>query len=175
MMQTRMTYVGLVLLGAALSACHGEQAAPPAALPSSASAPSAVSASAPSPTAPARADDDDDDHPAAKPAGMATSSAAPGPAAAPKGAPQVWSFETDKAGGAPAGFSFGRTGSGAPGRWIVQAEPGAPSGANVLAQLSADGTDSRFPVAVADTPLLRDARVSVRCKPISGVVERAPR
>jgi hypothetical protein len=173
MMRMNIDILGVVALGLALSACHGEQATPPAALPSSASSPSAVSASGPSPTVSARADDDDDDHPAAKPGGMATSSAAPGPAAAPKGAPQVWSFETDKAGGAPAGFSFGRTGSGASGRWIVQADPGAPSGANVLAQLSADGTDSRFPVAVADTPVLRDARVSVRCKPISGVVDQA--
>jgi hypothetical protein len=73
----------------------------------------------------------------------------------------------------PAGFSFGRTGSGAPGRWVVRAEAGAASGTNVLAQLDADDTDMRFPSAVMDTPVLRDVRVSVRCKMVSGRVDQA--
>jgi hypothetical protein len=59
------------------------------------------------------------------------------------------------------------------GRWVVQAEGGAPSGANVLAQLDDDDTDYRFPVAVLDQPVLRDVRVGVRCKMVSGRVDQA--
>jgi hypothetical protein len=82
-------------------------------------------------------------------------------------------FDDDAVNAAPAGFSFGRTGSGALGRWVVRAEAGAPSGANVLAQLDADDTDMRFPIAVLDAPVLRDVRVSARCKMISGSVDQA--
>jgi hypothetical protein len=84
-----------------------------------------------------------------------------------------WGFDSTTAGLPPAGFSFGRTGSGAPGRWVVRAASDAPSSPNVLAQTDTDRTDNRFPVAVADTPLLRDLTLSVRCKPVSGRVDRA--
>jgi hypothetical protein len=55
----------------------------------------------------------------------------------------------------------------------VHAEAGAPSGGHVLAQLDADDTNHRFPVAVANGPSLRDVRVSVRCKVVSGRVDQA--
>jgi hypothetical protein len=74
---------------------------------------------------------------------------------------------------APQGFSFGRTGDGRPGQWVVRSEAGAPSGGNVLAQLDTDRTGFRFPLAVADAPSLRDVRVSVRCKAVSGQVDQA--
>lgn len=98
--------------------------------------------------------------------------------AAVAGAPSAsathsWKFDSDQAGRPPAGFSFGRTGGGAPGRWVVRAEPAAPSGPNVLVQIDADGTDYRFPVAVADGVFLRDLRLSVLCKPVSGEVDQA--
>ena len=86
---------------------------------------------------------------------------------------KTWTFDADRAGEAPAGFSFGRTGSGAPSRWIVQAAKDAPSGPNVLAQVDADKTDYRFPVAVANEPILRDLRLAVKCKPVTGEVDRA--
>jgi hypothetical protein len=98
---------------------------------------------------------------------------APGPAPEAKGAAQAMAFDGDPAGGPPAGFTFGRTGSGAQGKWVVKAEPGAPSGANVLAQVDADATDYRFPVAIASAPSLADVRLSVRCKPVSGKVDQA--
>ena len=85
----------------------------------------------------------------------------------------TWSFDTDKADHAPSGFSFGRTGNGAKGKWTVIAEAGAPSGKQVLAQRDADDTDYRFPVALADAPALADVRVSVKCKPVSGKVDQA--
>lgn len=73
----------------------------------------------------------------------------------------------------PAGFFFARTGKGAAGKWVVKTEPGAPSGTNVLAQVDADDTNFRFPLAVLNEPILKDVRVSVRCKLISGRVDQA--
>jgi hypothetical protein len=85
----------------------------------------------------------------------------------------VWNFDKEVAGKAPPGFTFSRTGNGKLGRWVVQPENGAPSGAHVLAQLDPDNTDYRFPIAVANEVLLRDLRLSVRCKPVSGRVDQA--
>jgi len=75
-------------------------------------------------------------------------------------------------GSPPAGFSFGRTGRGAPGRWVIKAEKDAPSGPNVLAQLDTDNTDYRFPVAVADGPTFKDLSLSVKCKQVAGKVDQ---
>src|SRR6266568_718683 len=85
----------------------------------------------------------------------------------------TWDFETDALGAPPAGFAFGRTGEGRLGRWVVRADTGAPAGDHVLAQLDEDGTDFRFPVAVAQAPVLKDARVEVQCKQVSGKVDQA--
>src|SRR5437867_2827477 len=68
------------------------------------------------------------------------------------GAMTKWTFESDEADKPPKGFSFGRTGKGAQGKWIVRAEKDAPSGKMVLAQADTDDTDYRFPVAAADKP-----------------------
>jgi hypothetical protein len=151
-----MAEKSIVLIGLSalwLGACHGDQASAPNAPRSSDLSPSAA--------------------PAATAAGSVAAPSGSPAAPAEKGAPRVWTFDSGKAGEPPAGFSFGRTGGGKPGSWLVKAEPGAPSGANVLAQLDADGTDHRFPVAVANEPPLRDVRLSVRCKPISGSVDQA--
>src|SRR6266481_5653085 len=83
-----------------------------------------------------------------------------------------WSFDADKPDKPPAGFSFGRTGDGKEGKWVVLAAKDAPSGGNVLAQVDADKTDYRFPVAVADAPSLVDLALSVKCKPVSGEVDQ---
>ena len=85
----------------------------------------------------------------------------------------MWSFDGDEVDGAPAGFSFGRTGNGKQGRWVVRAAAGAPSKPNVLVQLDADATDARFLVAVVDGSSFRDVKLSVSCKPISGTVDQA--
>jgi len=84
-----------------------------------------------------------------------------------------WDFETDSVGQAPSSFGFARTGSGRMGRWIVQAEKGAPSGARVLGQLDADPTNYRFPIAILNETSARNFRLAVRCKPISGKVDQA--
>jgi hypothetical protein len=88
-------------------------------------------------------------------------------------APSSWTFDQAAVGAPPAGFTFGRTGSGRSGHWVVRAVSDAPSGSNVLAQEDTDPTDDRFPVAVADSPSFGDVSVSVRCKPIGGRVDRA--
>src|SRR6266851_1394160 len=80
---------------------------------------------------------------------------------------KTWNFDSDAVGKPPAGFSFGRTGKGAEGQWVVRAENDAPSKPNVLAQVSTDTTDYRFPVAFTG-PDMKDLRLSVKCKPISG-------
>jgi hypothetical protein len=92
--------------------------------------------------------------------------------AAPAAMPGSWTFDADKADGPPAGFSFGRTGSGKEGRWVVVAAGDAPSKPNVLAQLDADATDYRFPVAVVSASSFKDVKLSVSCKPISGKVDQ---
>ncbi len=84
-----------------------------------------------------------------------------------------WGFDSARVGEPPAAFSFGRTGSGRLGRWVVRAAPDAPSGPNVLGQEDSDRTDYRFPVAVAALPTFRDLSLSVRCKPVSGHVDQA--
>jgi hypothetical protein len=98
---------------------------------------------------------------------------APAARAAPSasGAPQSWkwTFETEAVDKPPPGFLFARTGGGSVGRWVVRAE----GGSNVVAQLDADATSFRFPLAIAEQPALRDVRVAVRCKAISGKVDQA--
>jgi hypothetical protein len=42
-----------------------------------------------------------------------------------------------------------------------------------MAQLDADSTNYRFPVAVSERISVRDFRLSVRCKPVSGKVDQA--
>jgi len=79
-------------------------------------------------------------------------------------------FEQDATGQPPRDFLFGHTAKvGAPGKWVVRAD-----GTNkCLAQLDADRTGSRFPVAVLDTLAPADVDLSVRFKPISGRVDQA--
>jgi hypothetical protein len=102
-----------------------------------------------------------------------TASGAPVAAPASGGGAHAWSFDSDADGSAPAGFSFGRTGRGREGKWLVRREGDAPSLPNVLAQVDADATDYRFPVAWANDPVLADLELSVRCKPVSGEIDRA--
>ena len=94
-----------------------------------------------------------------------------GAALAQEHAPMVHNFDADAAGQTPPGFEFGRTGGGAQGKWIVKEEKDAPSAPNVLAQVDADATDYRFPVAFIG-PEMKDLRLSVKCKPVSGKVDQ---
>ena len=79
-------------------------------------------------------------------------------------------FSGDAVGQPPKGFEFGYTAkAGAPGKWVVEAE-----GANkYLAQVDADNTRARFPVAVLSDISAADIDLSVRFRPISGRVDQA--
>ena len=79
-------------------------------------------------------------------------------------------FSDDVVGQAPKGFEFGHTAkTGAPGKWVVQAE-----GSNkCLAQVDPDSTRSRFPVAVLSDVTAADVDLSTRFKPVSGRVDQA--
>lgn len=79
-------------------------------------------------------------------------------------------FTQDAVGQAPKGFEFGHTAKvGTPGKWVVQAE-----GTNkYLAQLDADRTGSRFPVAVLADVKAANVDLSVRFRPVSGQVDQA--
>jgi len=125
--------------------------------------------------------DQDDDEDAGR-APQTAAAPAPAPSSASSAVPSAtavapaattWTFDSATVGQSPAGFSFARTGSGRPGRWVVRAAPDAPSAPNVLAQEDSDRTDYRFPVAVADGPTFGDVSLSVRCKPVGGRVDRA--
>jgi len=86
------------------------------------------------------------------------------------GATRKVDFSDDAVGQAPKGFEFGHTAKvGTPGKWVVQSE-----GSNkYLAQLDADNTRSRFPVAVIADVKAADVDLSVRFKPVSGRVDQA--
>ncbi len=115
------------------------------------------------------ADDDDEDAPA-------VSSAAVQERAAPvaqTGKAITFNFDAETSGSVPKGFHVGLTGGGAPPQWLVRADDSAPSKPNVVVQTSADPTDYRFPLLVADDVSFRDLELSVRFKAISGTVDQA--
>jgi hypothetical protein len=87
-----------------------------------------------------------------------------------QGASRKVDFSDDAVGQPPKGFEFGYTAkAGAPGKWIVEAE-----GANkYLAQVDADNTRARFPVAVVSDISAADLDLSVRFRPVSGRVDQA--
>lgn len=85
----------------------------------------------------------------------------------------VYDFDSDAAGQMPAKFHGALTGQGEKGKWVVKADSSAPSQPNVLAQLSNDKTDYRFPLAIADEGSFKDLAVSVKFKALAGDVDRA--
>src|SRR5438477_2621514 len=89
------------------------------------------------------------------------------------GASFTYSFDSDPVGAMPAKFHSARTGKGAESKWVVTADSAAPSKPNVVAQTSADTTDYRFPLLIADESSFKDLELSVRFKAVSGEVDRA--
>jgi hypothetical protein len=89
-------------------------------------------------------------------------------------AEEVMSIEFGKfsLGALPSGFSVGLTGKGKPVSWTVLADPSAPGG-HALAEVSADTTDYRFPLAIYDGERATDVAVTVHFKPVAGKVDRA--
>jgi hypothetical protein len=92
----------------------------------------------------------------------------------PSQAADVMSIEFGKfaVGGLPPGFSTGLTGKGRAVAWTVLEDPSTPSG-HALAEVSADTTDYRFPIAIYDDQSVTNVAVTVRFKPVAGKVDRA--
>jgi len=86
------------------------------------------------------------------------------------GQTRTMDFEQDVVSQPPKGFVFGLTRKiGTPGRWLVQQD----GGNKYLAQLDADRTNARFPVAVLSDVMASDIDLSVRFRPVSGRVDQA--
>jgi hypothetical protein len=104
----------------------------------------------------------------------------PAAVAAEKPAPQqtsgkqsVYTFDSDTPGQLPAKFHGAKTGGGMQEKWVVTADPTAPSKPNVVAQTSTDQTDYRFPLLVADEGTFQDLDLSAKFKAVSGSIDQA--
>ena len=73
---------------------------------------------------------------------------------------------------APDDFTFWRTGDGDVGDWRVLEDPSA-SDRLVIAQMSTDPTDYRFPLAVYRPISAKNVDVVLRLKPVGGTVDQA--
>ena len=114
--------------------------------------------------------DDDDEQAASRAMAAVPESAAPTQKA---GTTFVYNFDSDATGQLPAKFHQALTGGGGPVSWVIQQDGSAPSNPNVLTQTSADKTDYRFPLAVADEGSFQNLELSVKFKAISGEIDRA--
>jgi len=85
----------------------------------------------------------------------------------------IYNFDNDVVDKQPAKFHSALTGGGGKVDWVVKADASAPSQPNVLAQISADKTDYRFPLAIGDEGSFKDLDLSVKFKAVSGKVDRA--
>lgn len=83
----------------------------------------------------------------------------------------VFDFEGDATDEVPGGFTAALNGGGGPIDWRVLQREDSPSGSKVVAQLSVDKTDGRYPHLVLDNSEARDVDLSVSFKTISGVVD----
>ena len=81
---------------------------------------------------------------------------------------KTWSFDKEKVAEFPSGWLSEHTGQGSKGNWKVVRDPTAPSRPNVLAQLSDDATNYRFPLAIVEKANYKNVVLSVRFKAISG-------
>jgi len=115
-------------------------------------------------------DADEDDENPAEVSDAAAENAAPLQAA---GRQLGYNFDSDSAGQLPQKFHSALTGSGSEPKWTVMADPSAPSKPNIVAQMSTDKTDYRFPLLIADEGSFRDLELSVRFKAVSGNIDRA--
>ena len=84
-----------------------------------------------------------------------------------------YNFDNDKADQIPARFHGALTGQGAKAEWVVKEDASAPSSPNILAQVSSDRTDYRFPLAIADDGSFQDLELSAKFKAMSGQIDRA--
>jgi hypothetical protein len=83
--------------------------------------------------------------------------------------PAESSFDDQKVGSVPAGWTAAETGSkGKPGRWQVMADAAAPSTPNVLALTETLNAGNTMNLLVAGSRRLKDLEIEVKVKVISG-------
>ena len=82
-------------------------------------------------------------------------------------------FDNAAPGAPPPGWTVAMTHKGGAPRWEIVKDDSAPSKPNVLAQVSKDATDGRFPLAIYEKASVKDGTMSVRFKAISGGVDQA--
>jgi len=92
-------------------------------------------------------------------------------APAPPASSDVFTFDEATPGSLPANFNPGLTGGGDAVDWRVREVDDAPSGAQVVAQLSADRTNTRYPLLVLDGFESHDVDLEVKFKTVSGEVD----
>jgi len=85
---------------------------------------------------------------------------------------QTITFAGEQTGALPKNFESALTGQGQSGRWEVTEDGTADSG-RALAQLNADSTDYRFPLAIYASVNAPDVEITTRFKPVSGKVDQA--
>jgi len=85
----------------------------------------------------------------------------------------IYNFDGDASGQLPVKFHEAKTGAGKAEKWNVVSDPTAPSKPNVVAQISVDQTDYRFPLLISDEGSFRDLDLSIRFKAVSGDIDRA--
>ena len=86
--------------------------------------------------------------------------------------PVTLSVAATPVGDAPEGFSFGRTGGGAAGRWAVVGDASV-AGGKAIEQFDRDGTDYRFPLAIAPGEAGPNVEVSVNFRTMAGKIDQA--
>ena len=82
-------------------------------------------------------------------------------------------FENEKVGSFPKGFTSYIAGRGTEGFWKIIRDDAAPSGSLVLAQTSQDETPVHFPILILNASSYSDGKFSVRVKPVAGTADRA--
>src|SRR5690242_10348645 len=82
-------------------------------------------------------------------------------------------FDSGAPGSLPAGWTVAMTHTGGAPKWEIRPDASAPSKPNVLAQVSSDRSDGRFPMAILNTVTYRDGEVSVKFKTVAGRTDQA--
>lgn len=84
---------------------------------------------------------------------------------------RIFDFEQGDPGKVPPGFTAGLTGGGGAVRWETKKSKTSSSDGHVVAQLSEDRTNARYPHLVRDDFAPTDVDVSVKFKTLSGEVD----
>lgn len=83
-----------------------------------------------------------------------------------------WDFDTNIPGKIPVGWKSAKTSEGPGSVWRVVEDGSAPSGKQVLAQVSGEGPRPLFNLCVADSPELQDVDISVQIKANGGKIDQ---